>query len=74
MAIKDLDKLGTNTDASKISSYCMYCFQNGEFTQPDFTLAKMQKFCIENMKEMGFPELIAWLFTRSIPKLKRWTH
>ena len=63
---------GTNADGSKTTEYCGYCYQNGAFTQPDITAAEMQRFCIGKMKEMGYPKPIAWLFTRGIPKLKRW--
>ena len=33
---------------------------------------EMQKFCVEKLVEMRFPRIIAWLFTRGIPKLERW--
>lgn len=74
MPIKDDEgKWGTNADGSSSSEYCLYCFQQGEFTQPDMTAAEMQEFCIGKMKEMGFPRPLGWLFTRNIPKLKRWS-
>jgi len=64
---------GTNSDGSKNTEYCSYCYQDGEFTSPEITTAQeMQKFCIEKMKEMGMSKFMAWLFTRNIPKLKRW--
>jgi len=63
---------GTNADGSKSEKYCSYCFQQGSFTQPDFTVVEMQTFCKEKMKEMGFPGFLAGLFTKGIPKLERW--
>ncbi len=64
---------GTNSDGSKSDNYCSYCYQNGAFTSPEIkTAADMQKFCIGKMKEMGTPGFMAWLYTRSIPRLKRW--
>ncbi len=69
----DPEKLGSNSDGSPNQEYCLYCYQNGSFTQPNFLAKDMQEFCIEKMKEMGFPKFIGWLFTRSIPKLKRWS-
>lgn len=63
---------GTNADGTKSTEYCSYCYQEGSFTQPDFTAKQMQEFCIEKMREMKFPWLVAWLFTRNIPRLKRW--
>ena len=69
---RDPQSGGTNSDGSKSQNYCSYCYQNGEFTQPDFTAKQMQDFCIGKMKEMGMPWIIAWFFTRSIPKLDSW--
>jgi len=45
----------------------------GSFTQPDFTAAEMQDFCMKQMKDCGVPKPLGWLFTRGIPKLKRWS-
>lgn len=63
---------GTNADGSKSEEYCSYCYENGAFHNPDFTAKEMQDFCIVKMKEQGVPRFLGWLFTRSIPKLKRW--
>ena len=69
---KDPKGGGTNKNAGKSTTYCSYCYQSGEFTQPDITAKEMQKFCIGKMKEMGMLGVIAWFFTRSIPRLERW--
>ncbi len=69
---RDPEAGGTNADGSKNEHYCSYCFQSGEFTQPDFTAQQMQDFCIGKMKEMGFPKIVGWFLTRGIPKLDRW--
>ena len=70
---KDPQSGGTNSDESKNTEYCSYCYQGGEFLSPEITTAKeMQEFCIEKMKEQGMSRFTAWLFTRGIPKLKRW--
>lgn len=64
---------GTEADGSKSEKYCSYCYQSGEFLSPEIdTPEKMQEFCIEKMKEQGMPRFVAWIFTRSIPKLERW--
>ncbi|WP_462172335.1 zinc ribbon domain-containing protein [Pseudoalteromonas xiamenensis] len=74
MPIKgDPEKQGTNSDGTKNNEYCVYCYQNGAFTQPEFSVKDMQEFCIVKMKEMGLPKPLGWLFTRGIPKLKRWS-
>lgn len=69
----DPDGGGTNADGSKSEMYCSYCFHEGEFTQPDFTAADMQRFVKHKLKEMGFFHgLLAGIFTKGIPKLARW--
>ena len=62
---------GTEADGTRSLMYCSYCYRDGRFTM-DCTAEEMQKFCIEKLIEMRFPKIIAWLFTRSIPKLERW--
>lgn len=69
---KDPEHGGRNADGSKNKMYCSYCYKEGAFTQPDFTVKQMQKFCKEKMKEMGFPGFIAGFFTLGIPRLERW--
>ncbi len=64
---------GSNSDGSKNTEYFSLCYENGKFTQPEFTAEDMQKFCIEKITECKIPGFVAWLFTRSIPKLMRWT-
>ncbi len=69
---KDPQAGGTNLDGSKSHDYCSFCFQEGVFTQPDFSADDMKNLCTEKMNEMGVPRLFSWLFTRKIHKLKRW--
>ena len=77
---KDPKNGGTEKDGSKSTEYCSYCYVNGEFFEPDCegdigkidTPQKMQKLCIKKMTEQGMPKFLAWILTRTIPKLKRW--
>lgn len=69
---RDPEKGGTNLDGSKSIVYCSYCYLDGAFTQPDFSVEDMKKFCKGKMKEMGFPGFLAGFFTMGIPKLERW--
>jgi len=69
---KDPEQGGSNADGSKTDEYCSLCYQDGKFFQPDLNAKEMQAFCVEKMTEQGMPKLVAWLFTRGIPKLRRW--
>ena len=61
-------------DGSISKKYCHMCYENGEFLSPKEidSAEKMQKFCIEQMKKSGMNGFLAWLATRSIPRLERW--
>jgi len=63
---------GTNVDGTKSGMYCSYCYQNGAFNGPDWTVEQMQEFCKKKLKEMKIPDCMAWFLTRGIPKLERW--
>ena len=65
---------GTEKEGSKSEKYCSYCYENGEFRFSDEinTASKMQKMCIKMMRENGMNGVIAWIFTRGIPRLERW--
>ncbi|MFM8770923.1 MAG: zinc ribbon domain-containing protein [Candidatus Kapaibacterium sp.] len=71
---KDKQGGGTEIDGSRSPKYCSMCYQKGAFlTPPEIDSAKkMQTFCIEQMKRGGYNGLVAWLATRSIPRLDRW--
>ncbi len=63
---------GTNSDGTINEMYCAYCYEKGQFTQPDWTASQMQAFVKSKMKEMGFPGFLVGFFTKGIPKLNRW--
>lgn len=65
---------GSNRDGSRSTEYCVFCFQNGDLTQPDLTLEGMIAMSIENMTgEQGIPEVRAREIANAvIPKLQRW--
>lgn len=70
---KDPAQGGTEADGSRSRLYCSLCYQNGAFINPDFTVTEMQDFCIAQLKKKGMPGIMAWVFTRGIPKLDRWS-
>ena len=64
---------GSNADGSINKVYCPHCYQNGQFTNPDWSVEQMQNFVKKRMKEMGFfMALFANSFSKRIPHLKRW--
>ncbi|WP_312298129.1 zinc ribbon domain-containing protein [Chryseobacterium sp.] len=71
---KSPNRGGTNSDGTISTKYCGYCYEKGQFTQPDITAKEMQDFVKHKMKDMGFPAFLAGLFSKGIPKLERWKH
>ncbi|MGG7466825.1 zinc ribbon domain-containing protein [Chryseobacterium arthrosphaerae] len=71
---KSPDGAGTNSDGTISTKYCEYCYEKGQFSQPDITAKEMQEFVKHKMKGMGFPGFLAGLFPKGIPKLERWKH
>jgi hypothetical protein len=69
---KDPNGGGTNADGSKSTMYCSYCYANGAFVNPDWNAEQMREFVKDKMKTMGFHKFFANIFTKGIPKLKRW--
>ena len=66
---------GTNKDGSPNDEYCIDCFENGEFTEPDITLNEMILRKTKEMMEKNprLPETQATGITAFfIPGLKRW--
>ena len=69
---KDPQKGGTDADGTLSKVYCSLCYRGGAFLHPDFSVEAMQNHCITQLKAKGMPGIMAWLFTRGIPKLDRW--
>ena len=69
---RDPEGGGTNTDGSRSTVYCSFCYADGAFKHPDWTADQMRQFSKDKLKEMGFPGFIAHLFTKGIPRLERW--
>ena len=68
------EEFGTNDDGSAHDEYCTYCYQEGEFTDPNLTLAHMIDFTAEMMvNDEGMSESKAKQAAReSLTPLKRW--
>ncbi len=63
---------GREADGSKSTKYCSLCYADGQFVHSDFSAEQMQDFCVAQLQKKGMPRIMAWIFTRGIPKLSRW--
>ena len=78
MPINNESLFGTNTDGSKNSEYCVYCYKNGKFLQ-DYTIDEMIEHCAQFINEVnkGLPQPITkeeyiGQMKMYFPHLKRW--
>jgi hypothetical protein len=70
--VKDED-FGTNADGSKNQEYCRYCFQNGNFTDPDITKEQMIEKLVGMSDKTGMTQEDARkMADEIIPTPKRW--
>lgn len=64
---------GTEADNKKNKEYCIYCYENGGFKQPDLTMEQMIEACVPFMAQKGMKESEARSLMQScLPNLKRW--
>lgn len=70
----DFGNLGTNADGSQTQEFCIICFKQGAFTNPNQTLVEMIQSSIENMtQDLRMPlEQATDLANNFIPTLRRW--
>lgn len=69
---KDPNGGGSEADESLSTKFCSICYENGAFRHPNVTVGEFQKHCVDALAEKGMPRIMAWAFTRGIPKLERW--
>jgi hypothetical protein len=64
---------GTEFSKVKNQEYCIYCYEKGEFKQPNLTMKDMIETCVPFMVEKGMAENEARSLMKNIlPNLKRW--
>ena len=70
-----VEYMGTESDGSPASEYCMFCYQAGAFTDPDQTVDGMVDTSIGFMTgNLGFSQEDATRMSNDvIRRLKRWT-
>ncbi|WP_246188211.1 zinc ribbon domain-containing protein [Paenibacillus tengchongensis] len=74
MPMSGEELLGSERDGGKSGDYCLYCYENGEFKQPDITLEAMTDDCTRYMVKDGMEEAAARrILEASLPHLKRWS-
>ena len=77
MPLESNDIKGSEKNGSISEDYCIYCYENGEFTS-DMTMDEMIDFCFDKIKEIGKEdpnfnnkEVLSQM-KQFFPQLKRW--
>jgi len=69
------ERFGTEADGSRSEDYCVYCYQNGAFTDPDATMEEMLELSAKGWADqdpdMSYEEAKAQLM-EILPHLERW--
>ena len=67
-------QFGTETDGSATREYCIYCYKEGMFQQPNITMEGMIEMCTAILMEEGMDQESARAMLRNqLPFLKRWS-
>jgi len=76
MPLEKTEDYGTEKGGSKSAEYCHFCYQNGEWTEPNITLEETIKRGHAAIDKMEINGLKKWFFKTMCPmqikKLKRW--
>ena len=72
MPLEHKNDLGTNADGSLNHEYCQYCYQNGQFTEPEMTMEEMIEITVRIMEEKRMSSELIEQTKEYIPMLKRW--
>lgn len=72
--VRSKEDMGITLDGDRSEDYCKYCYEHGEFTEPDITLEEMinktTALMVEKMKLPG--DMARGMAHGLLPKLKRW--
>jgi hypothetical protein len=73
MPLHDYNR-GTEANRDLSSKYCISCYVNGKFTNPDISLADMEDQVAGILREKKhWPALVAKIASRQIMNLERWS-
>lgn len=74
MPLANEEVWGSEANGNRTNEYCMYCYQNGAFTQPNLTMQEMLESCVPHMVKDGMEEQRAReILQGAMPYLKRWS-
>lgn len=74
MPMEQENQFGTNKENKLVQEYCIHCYKDGTFTNPDITLEEMIDICVPFLVQNGMEESAArTMMQQFLPNLKRWS-
>ncbi len=64
---------GTEAGGAPSTVYCVTCYVDGDFTDPDATVEQARVAAISALVDQGVPPLTATRLTSGIASLPRWS-
>jgi hypothetical protein len=64
--------MGTEKDRSKSTIYCIYCYRDGEFYQPDMSIREMEEHVREELRKAHVNESDISAAVSGLSHLSRW--
>ena len=75
MPLSQPELFGTEADGSKSEKYCVYCYKDGKYTQPDATLEQMIEISAKGWSDQDpsvtYEQAKAQM-KQALPQLERW--
>lgn len=72
MPLDNEEIIGTEKDGSKCHDYCIYCYSEGAFTNPDMRMGDMIAVVRDQMDKMNLPRETIYRTIQHLADLKRW--
>ena len=72
MPLNKAGDCGTEKNGDLSQTYCKYCYKDGEFTNPNMTMAGMKSEVRMEMARQNIPHGIVEKAINALPNLKRW--
>lgn len=72
MPLDQAEVLGTERDHSRSTIYCIFCYRNGDFIDPEMTLEEMEVHVRDELLQAGASEKTIRDAVSRLPHLSRW--
>jgi len=76
MPLREKQDYGTEKDGSQAEKFCSYCYQHGNYINPELTFEEMKEIGLKGIDDGGGNAFARWILKRIYPtqlkNLERW--